>query len=68
MRSRRSDPYWGTLVQPTLGRDAHRPQTQHEMRAAVAEMAARGMTDHTIAAATRLSAEQVRHLRGPGDS
>ncbi len=54
--------YWDSLVQPALGRDAHRPQTQDEMRIAIREMAARGMTDHTIAAATQLSVEQVRRL------
>ncbi len=54
--------YWHALVQPTLGRDTHRPRTQDEMRIAVREMVARGMTDRTIAAATRLSVEQVRRL------
>lgn len=46
------------------GRDRHRPQTHDEMRVAVREMAARGMSNHTIAAATRLSVEQVRRLLG----
>lgn len=46
------------------GRDRHRPQSRDEMRLAVSEMASRGMTDHTIAAATGLSAETVRRLLG----
>lgn len=46
------------------GRDQHRPQSRDEMRVAVHEMASRGMTDHTIAAAKCLSVEQVRRLLG----
>lgn len=56
--------YWEAMVAPTLGRDQHRPQTQDEMRAAVCEMAARGMTDHTIAQASGLSVEMVRRMLG----
>lgn len=47
-----------------LGRDRHRPQTHDEMRVAVHEMAARGMSDHTIAHTTGLAVEQVRRLIG----
>lgn len=54
--------YWQTLVAGAADRDRHRPQSRDDMRAAVREMAASGMTDHTIAAATRLSVEQVRRL------
>jgi hypothetical protein len=46
------------------GRDRHRPQTRDEMRVAVHELAARGMSDHTIAQATGLAVEQVRRLIG----
>lgn len=53
----------GALAQ-LAGRDQHRPQTHDEMRVAIREMAARGMTDHTIAAVTRLSVEHVRRLLG----
>lgn len=57
--------YWRDLVGATLvDRDRHRPQSRDDMRAAVREMAATGMTDHTIAAATCLSVEQVRRLLG----
>lgn len=46
------------------GRDRHRPATREEMQIAVFEMAARGMTDYGIAAATHLSVEQVRRMLG----
>lgn len=42
----------------------HRPQTRDEMRAAVHELAGRGMTDYGIAHATGLAVEQVRRLIG----
>jgi len=56
----------GTLGVESLaalsGRERHRPQTRDEMRVAVHEMAARGMTDQTISTATGLSVEQVRRV------
>jgi hypothetical protein len=55
----------GTLDYAALtGQTRHRPQTRDEMRAAVHELASRGMTDHTIARATGLAVEQVRRLLG----
>lgn len=62
--ARMSGAYWSTLVAGAFDRDRHRPQTQTDMADAVRDMAARGLTDHTIAAATRLSVEQVRRLLG----
>lgn len=58
--------YWQTLVADTYGRRAqqHRPQSRDEMRAAVHELAAGGMTDYGIAHATGLAVEQVRRLLG----
>jgi hypothetical protein len=46
------------------GKDWHRPATREEMQIAAHEMAARGMTDYAIAAATGLSVEQVRRMLG----
>ena len=46
------------------GRGQHRPQSREEMRAAVHELASRGMSDHTIASATGLAVEQVRRILG----
>lgn len=54
--------YWSTSVAGAFDRDRHLPHTHDEMRAAVHELATRGMTDYGIAAATRLSVEQVRRL------
>lgn len=51
-------------VAALAGRDRYRPATHAEMRVAVHEMAARGMSDHTIAAATQLSVESVRRMLG----
>lgn len=59
-----SSAYWNRLVAGAFDRDQHRPQTQADMARAVRDMAVKGMTDHTIAAATRLSVEQVRRLLG----
>jgi hypothetical protein len=42
----------------------HRPLDREEMRAAVVELRSRGMTDYAIAAATGLSVEMVRRMRG----
>lgn len=42
----------------------HRPRTREELRAAVHELTARGMTDYAIAAATGLAVEQVRRVLG----
>jgi len=42
----------------------NRPKTRDEMRAAVHELANRGMSDHTIAAVTQLSVEMVRRMLG----
>ncbi len=42
----------------------HRPRTRDELHVAVHELAARGMTDYGIAAATGLAVEQVRRLIG----
>lgn len=54
------------MIEPeaAAGAGKHRPHTREEMRVAVQEMAARGMTDHTIAAATKLSVEVVRRMLG----
>jgi hypothetical protein len=56
----------------TLGRTLHRPRTAAEMRAAIAEMAARGMGAYEIAGASGLSVEEVRRLvalhRAPGEA
>ncbi len=52
---------WGALYGQ---RDQHRPQTREQMRVAVYELRSRGYTDHEIAAATRLSVEQVRRMLG----
>jgi len=46
------------------GRERNRPQSRDEMRAAVQELASRGMSDHTIASATGLAVEQVRRILG----
>lgn len=47
------------------GQRAERPPKTHDaMRAAVHEMAARGMSEHAIAGATKLSVEQVRRMLG----
>lgn len=56
--------YWQTMVAGAFDRDQHRPQTRDEMRKAVHELAARGMTVDTIAHATGLAVEQVRQLLG----
>lgn len=45
-------------------RDQHRPKSRDEMRCAVAELARRGWSDHTIAASVGLAVEQVRRLLG----
>lgn len=42
----------------------NRPRTRDEMRIAVHELAARGMDDYTIAAATGLAVEMVRRMLG----
>jgi len=54
--------YWGSLVQPVLGRDAHRPQDQAGMRSAVRELAASGLQPRDIAAALSLTEGAVRQL------
>jgi len=54
--------YWGSLVQPVLGRDAHRPQDQDGMRAAVRELAAGGLLPRDIATALKLSERAVLEL------
>jgi hypothetical protein len=41
-----------------------RPQTQASMEAAVRDLAARGYSDHTIAAVTELSTSIVRQIIG----
>lgn len=45
-------------------RDQHRPQTRDEMRAAVAELVARGLTARDIAQSLSLSETAVRQLLG----
>ena len=55
--------YWSTLVAAAFSRrDAHRPQDRATLRAAAAELAARGLTHADIAAALRLSCAAVRNL------
>jgi DNA-binding NarL/FixJ family response regulator len=55
--------YWSTLVAAAFSRrDAHRPQDRATLRAAAAELAARGLTHADIAAALRLSERAVRAL------
>jgi hypothetical protein len=53
-----------TALAALAGRDRHRPQTHDEMRVAVHEMAARGMSAQSIAAAAQLSVEAVRRMLG----
>lgn len=53
----------GTLGMQELAQ-LHRPCDRDAMRAACLELAARGMSDHTIAAATGMAVEQVRRLIG----
>jgi len=54
--------YWDSLVKPALGRDAHRPQDQDGMRAAVRELAAGGLLPRDIATALKLSERAVLEL------
>jgi hypothetical protein len=44
------------------GRNKHRPSTREELKVAVHELASRGYSDHSIAAATGLAIEQIRRL------
>lgn len=46
------------------GREFHGPRTGAEIRAAVHELAARGMSDYDIAHATDLAVELVRRMLG----
>lgn len=50
----------------TPGRRLHyfKMLSHDDQRAAIRRLAASGMTDHTIAAATRLSVEMVRQILG----
>ncbi|HUN73363.1 MAG TPA: hypothetical protein VMU40_02495 [Steroidobacteraceae bacterium] len=56
----------GTLDYAALAA-LNRPRTREEMRVAVHELAARGMTDYAIAHATDLAVEQVRRMLAERD-
>lgn len=56
---------WAALY-GSSGRERHRPRSREELRAAVHELAQRGMGVDTIARATQLSVEQVRRMLREG--
>lgn len=64
MTSRIGGPLDLEAMAALAGRELHRPRSREEFRAAVQELASRGMSDHTIASATGLAVEQVRRILG----
>ena len=54
----------GVMDYAALAR-VHKPRTSEAMRAAIHEMAARGMREHEIAVATELAVSEVRRILGP---